>query len=141
MVYNINYSGSKEAPFALSLAFRTVNTQCSQAQCIASGLQTMPKSGNLCSLCPLLCSCNFFVLAKYTSYMLPQSLTKLFILTLGCPRGGPVYDEVVLPTTTNTRNSAISTEPNAAYATTRKTHCSTITTSHNVAYEVCSFNA
>ena len=82
-----------------------------------------------------------FVFAKYTSYMLPQSLTKLFILTLGCPRGGPVYDEVVLPTTTNTRNSAISTEPNAAYATTRKTHCSTITTSHNVAYEVCSFNA
>ena len=38
-----NYSGnneSKEAPFALSLAFRTVNTQCSQAQCIASGLYT-----------------------------------------------------------------------------------------------------
>ena len=138
MVYNINYSGnneSKEAPFALSLAFRTVNTQCSQAQCIASGLQTMPKSGNLCSLCPILCSGTFF-LAKYTSYMLSQS----FILTPGCPRGGPVYDEVVLPTT-NTRNSAISTEPNAAYATTRKTHCSTITTSHNIAYEVFSFNA
>ena len=72
--------------------------------------------------------------------MLSQSLTKLFIFTPGYPRGGPVYDEVVLPTT-NTRNSAISTEPNAAYTTTRKTHCSTITTSHNVAYEVCSFNA
>ena len=59
----IYYSGnneSKEAPFALSLAFRTVNTQCSQAQCIASVLQTMPKSGNLCSLCPILCSGTFF---------------------------------------------------------------------------------
>ena len=59
-----NYSGDNEskAPFALSLAsfsFRTVNTRCSQAQCIASGLQTMPKSGNLCSLCPILCSGTF----------------------------------------------------------------------------------
>ena len=66
MVYNINYSGCKEAPFALSLAFRTVNTQCSQAQCIASGLQTIPVH------CVLYCVVVPF-LARYTSYMLSQS--------------------------------------------------------------------
>ena len=43
MVYNINYSGSKEAPFALSLAFRTVNTRAVRHSVLLLGYKLCQK--------------------------------------------------------------------------------------------------